>query len=278
MNLDLTFSAEIPKSGDIAFISQSGALWSYLSNLGIGYSKFVGLGNMADLEFCDFIEYLANDEQTKSIILYVEQIKKGREFMEAAKLAIKKGKKIYAIKAGKSKAGEKATFSHTASLASDYEIYRGAFKQAGVELCETIEEALEKSSGSIIELKKNLIKLENVDIITNAGGVGALVSDYLSGKNIKINSIKDILGTALAKDYFEAINKTHVQEIIVILTPQSMTQLSKTAEAIIDYQKVSKKKIIALFLGKDSMHESDELFKTNGIIHFNDLRSFRASF
>ena len=277
VHLDLTFSAEISHHGDIAFVSQSGALWSYVSDLGIGISKFVGLGNMADLEFSDFINYLANDKETKKIILYIEKIKKGKEFIEACKLAVKRGKKIYAIKAGKSKEGERATFSHTASLASDYEIYRGAFKQSGVVLCETIEEAIEKASEKTIELKEKSVKLREVDIITNAGGAGALVSDYLSEKNIKINSLRDILGTALAEDYSKALESTQAKEVIVVLTPQSMSEITKTAKLIVDFEKKSKKKIVALFLGKISVKGQHLLFEKNNISYFNDLRSFKNS-
>jgi acetyltransferase len=276
-NLDLTFSKEISKLGDIAFISQSGALWSYLSDLSVGFSKFIGLGNMADLEFSDFISYLSNDSETKNIILYIEKIKKGKEFIEACKIAVKKGKKIFAVKAGRSKEGEKATFSHTASLASDYEIYRGVFKQSGVEVCETVEEAIEKASGQHIIIKTKPLKLENVDIITNAGGAGALVLDYLSEKGIKINSSKDILGTALAEDYTKAFEDIQAKEVIVILTPQSMSEITKTAQTIVDYSRSSGKKIIALFLGKESVKGQHILFEKNNISYFNDLRSFKDS-
>lgn len=276
-NLDLTFSADIAPAGDIAFISQSGALWSYISDIGLGFSKFIGLGNMADLEFSDFIDYFSTDSETRSIILYVEKIKKGKEFMAACKLAIKKGKKIYAIKAGKSQEGARAAFSHTASLASDYEIYKGMFTQVGVELCETIEEAIAKSSGKVLETKIQNINLENVDIITNAGGAGALVSDYLSSKGIKINSSRDLLGTALAKDYLQSLESTKTREIIVILTPQSMSEISKTAQAILDYKKISNKKIIVLFLGGRSMHGQAGFFEKNNISYFQDLRSFKDS-
>lgn len=278
VNLDLTFSNKTPKKGDIAFISQSGALWSYLADLDFGFSGFVGLGNMADLEFNDFLEYFSNEKETKSIILYIEKLKKGVEFIELCK-KINKGKKIYAILAGKSKEGKKATFSHTASLASDYEIYIGAFKQAGVELCSSLGEAVEKITGrKITKAKKvNKIKLNEVSIITNAGGAQALVSDYLSESGVKVVSLNDILGTALSSDYKKALEKTNAKEIIVILTPQSMTDITGVAKVLVDFKNKTGKTIIPLFLGEKSIEESNKIFEENKMIYFNHLLSFKNS-
>ncbi len=276
-NLDLTFSNKTPKKGKIAFISQSGALWSYLADLGMGFSGFVGLGNMVDLEFSDFIEHYTNDKNTDSLVLYIEKIKHGKRFIEACKNALDKGKKIFAVKAGKTKEGEKATFSHTASLASEYEIYRGAFRQAGVELCVSLEEAISKASVKKFKLLKKKVQIRNVDIITNAGGAGALVSDYLFERNVKIVSRKDILGTASAIDYYNALDKTTAKEVIVILTAQSMSEIEKTAHIISDFLAKTGKNIIPVFLGKKSMKEANKILEKNKIKYFNDLESFRQS-
>ena len=185
-NLDTTFSKQTAKKGSIGFISQSGALWSYVSDLDIGFSKFASLGNPIGLGFSEVLDYFRKDKKTKSIILYIEKISNGKKFMEVAK---KCKKPIYAVKAGKTQTGSKAAISHTGSLASDYEIYRGMFKQTNIILCETLEEALEKAgkkSVSSISSKKLKQKFQNsATIITNAGGAGALAADYLTEAGIK---------------------------------------------------------------------------------------------
>ena len=139
LNLDSTFSNTTPKKGDISFISQSGALWSYASDLNIGFSGFVSIGNMCDLDFSDFIEYFNKDKSTKKIILYIEKLKQGKRFIEACKNS---KKEIIVIKAGKTEQGLKAAISHTASLATDFEVYKGAFTQANVKLKESLAQAL----------------------------------------------------------------------------------------------------------------------------------------
>lgn len=280
--VDLTFAKNTPKKGKIAFISQSGALWSYLADLELGFSGFVGLGNMADLEFSDFIEHFLKDKETQAIILYIEKVKDGKRFLEVCKRAKKENKKIFAIKAGISKEGEKAAFSHTASIASDYLVYRGAFKQAGVELCKSLEEAIEKAKKQeIFHKEKNLevlkeIRNKKVGIITNAGGAGALFSDYISEACKIIGQPQDILGTALAEDYLKALKameKTQVEDIVVLLTSQSMTPIKETAEAILDFKSNTKKKLFAFFLGEKSMQEANKIFEKNKIPYFNRLNS-----
>ena len=193
LNLDTTFSSSTPKKGNIALISQSGALWSYISDLNIGFSKFASLGNMSDISFADLIKYLNKDKNTKKIICYIEKLKHGKEFIKACK---KSKKEIIVIKAGKTKGGEQAAISHTGSLATDYNIYSGAFKQAKVKHVESLTNAFHIS---LPEIKiKNQTKIA---IITNAGGAGILITDYLEQRGIKIEKSWDILGTATAEDY-----------------------------------------------------------------------------
>lgn len=272
LNLDCTFSAITPERGNIAFISQSGALWSYVAELD-GFSGFVSLGNMADLAFEDFIEYFSEDKKTKSIILYVEKLKNGKRFIEACR---KCKKKIYAIKAGKSESGTKAAISHTGSLATDYEVYKGAFKQAGVELYESLEEALSKAGIKIKEEKKGKLKIGEVSIVTNAGGAAALASDYLADAGIKIKSLKDVLGTGLSEDYLKAINQAKSKNILVVLTPQYMTEVMETAEVLIS-SKNAGKNIIALFLGRQSVAKAAEILEKNKILCFTNLEDFRGA-
>ena len=287
LNLDLTFANTTPKLGDVAFISQSGALWSYMSDFSagkFGFSGFVSLGNMADLDFSDFIEYFSKDAKTSSIVLYVEKLKNGKKFIEVCREC---KKPIFAVKSGSSKEGEKAAFNHTGSLATDYEIYRGAFKQARVELCSGLEEAFEKGSKrKFIHSTKQKINLgKNVFIITNAGGAGALTSDYVSEKGIKLCSSNlknplDILGTAKSEDYKNALEKTKNfdgDSIIVIVTLQSMTDSENIAKVVVNFARTSKKNIVALFLGGKSVESSLDILKKGRVSCFSTFSEFRES-
>ena len=258
LNLDATFSNTTPKKGSVAFISQSGALWSYISDLNIGFSGFVSLGNMIDLDFSDFIEYFNKDRSTKKIILYVEKIKQGKKFIEACKNS---KKEIIVIKAGQTSQGIKATISHTASLATDFEIYKGVFAQANIKLKESLIQALKLPKQNF----KSKLKGKKTLVITNAGGAGALLIDKLSQIKFEPNKLIDILGTAKANDYRRALERIRndYQNIIVILTPQTMSQPEETAHLISNSR--FKDKIIALFLGDNSVKSAVKILKQNKI-------------
>jgi len=261
LNLDTTFSNTTPKKGRIAFISQSGALYSYISDIKkLKFSYFISLGNMADLSFEDFLPFLIEDKKTKKIILYIEKLKDGKKFVEICR---KSKKEIVVVKAGSSKVGEKAAISHTGSLATDYNIYKGAFSQAKVKQAKTIEEAFKLKS------KNKLEEIKNPVIITNAGGAGALLTDYLETKKIKlIQPPIDILGTAKAEDYKKAIEEQEKNStILVVLTPQKMSEPEKTAEVIVS----SKRNIICFFLGQKSIKKATKILKKSKIKVYNRI-------
>ena len=280
LNFDTTFSLNKPSRGNIAFISQSGALFSYISDItdfGFGISGFVSLGNMSDLSFCDFIEYFLKDGKTKAIVLYIEKLKDGRKFIDICK---RSKKKIYAVKAGKSQKGSEASISHTGSLATDFNVYKGAFKQAKVTLCNSLVECFEKASGKKLGLHKKLRLGKRAVIITNAGGAGALFTDYCESHNVKVveweeKNPYDLLGTARSEDYRKAMdklkNRRFYDSIIVIMTPQKMTDIEKTAYAISEFKNETSKSIIALFLGKKSMKKANEIFKDNSVQYSNTM-------
>ncbi|RLG15925.1 hypothetical protein DRN69_02230, partial [Candidatus Pacearchaeota archaeon] len=187
----------------------------------------------------------------------IERIKQGKKFIETCK---KSKKEIIAIKAGKSQQGKKATISHTGSLATDFEIYKGAFKQANVKIKDSLS--------SIFNLKKqNLaskIKGKKVAIITNAGGAGALITDYLVEKGFDVSQPIDLIGTALAKDYKKALEKLRKYDsIIVILTPQKMSNPEKTAQVLTNFS--DKKKIIGVFLGDKSIKKAKKILEKENI-------------
>lgn len=252
LNLDTTFSNTTPKKGDIAFISQSGALFSYVSDFSNNkFSGFVSLGNQAMLGFTEFIEYFNKDKNTRKIILYIEKLKNGKEFIKACQ---KSKKQIIIVKAGQTKKGTKATLSHTGSLATDFKIYQGAFKQAGVKVVSSLAEAFS------MKKQNPKIKSKKVKIITNAGGAAALLTDELSKKNHNVK-VKDLLGTALAKDYEKELKKSKPGQTLIVLTPQKMSEPTKTAEII-------PKNSTACFLGNKSMTRAIKTLKNKEIKYY----------
>ncbi|MDO8622784.1 MAG: CoA-binding protein [archaeon] len=275
-NLDVTFSKTSAQKGDVAFISQSGALWSYVSDYSIdkmGFSGFVSLGNMADLNFSDFIEYFNQDKNTKIIILYMERLKDGKKFIEICK---KSNKTIIVVKSGKSEKGSKAAISHTGSLATNFKIYQGIFKQAGVKSADCLFSALNFARMKIKPQGKKVV------IITNAGGAGALETDSCFEKGLeivdlpekfKLNNPIDLLGTASAEDYEKMLDKLKNEKfynsVIVLLTPQKMTQPEKTAEAIVKFSK--SKPIVACFLGGETLKKARKILEDNDVPCFEQI-------
>lgn len=263
VGLDTTFSNSFCSKGDIAFISQSGALFSYVSDISsLGFSYFISLGNMADLSFEDFLPFLIKDKKTKKIVLYIEKLKDGRKFIEVCK---KSKKEIIAVKVGSSTQGQKAAISHTGSLATDYNIYKGIFKQAKVKQVESIEEAF----GLKNENKK--IKVSFPTIITNAGGAGGLLADKLERESISLSgSPIDVLGTGKAEDYEKAIFSIKKgSTILLILTPQRMSEIELTAKMVV------KNKLnwnfVCFFLGEKSVLKATKILKKGGVVVYNKL-------
>ncbi|MCK4647398.1 CoA-binding protein [Candidatus Pacearchaeota archaeon] len=265
-NLDTTFANCSAKKGDVAFISQSGALWSYIADISqlkqmSGFSGFVSLGNMADLNFSDFIEYFNKDKNTKKIILYIEKLKQGKRFINICK---KSKKEIIVIKAGKSEKGVEATISHTGSLATDFEIYKGAFKQANIKLVNSISEAF----GSKINFPK--MPKAKTAIITNAGGAAALITDYIVEQRINVEKPIDLIGTAQPEDYKKTLDELKsYPSIIVILTPQTMSLPEETAKVLAESPQ--KNKITAFFLGENSIKKARNILKKAGIPCFTRI-------
>jgi acyl-CoA synthetase (NDP forming) len=278
IGLDTTFAKTTPRKGDVAFISQSGAIWSGVAELSrkenFGFSGFVSLGNMMDIGFEDAIQYFDNDEKTRIIVLYLETLKNGKKIMKIAKRC---KKKIIAVKAGMSEAGMKATLSHTGSMAGSYEIYKAAFKQAGIVMAESLTEAFDKAKYGLVEEKKAVI-------ITNAGGPGALMADCCEKNKIEIVKLPrikfnlpaawshgnpiDLVGDAKSdrfKEVFAKIKKEKFYDLaVVVVTPQKMTDLKDIAHEIVRFRNESKKKVVVCWMSD----EGREIFENAKIPYF----------
>lgn len=225
-----------PKPGPISIITQSGALGAaildYMSGVEMGISKFISYGNKADVDEVDLIEYLKNDENTRVIVLYVESIDRGREFIEVARETFLK-KPIVALKAGRSESGMRAAASHTGALAGSYRIYEAAFKQSGVILVQTLDELMDCAKA----LAYQPPALEgNVVVVTDGGGAGIMAVDTLETLGIKVNE--------LPKDLIEEFERMKKENIIPLFAatknPIDLTGIATTEMYIESIKKLLK--------------------------------------
>lgn len=290
LNMNVSFASGMPKTGHVAFISQSGALctsvldWAYDSN--VGFSYFVSIGNIIDVSFGDLIDYFGQDPNTKSIVLYIESLANPRAFMSAAR-AFSRNKPIIVYKSGRFPESAAAAASHTGALASEDSIYDTLFRRAGI--------ARVFDFGNIFDFtdlvgRRRIPKGNRLAIVTNAGGPGVMATDSLiswGGKLTKLSAKTmqklndylppfwshgnpiDVLGDATPERFAKAteivLEDENVDAVLVLLTPQAMTAPTETAEAIAKLSSKTTKSIIAGWLGGASMREGIHVFNQAGI-------------
>jgi len=292
-HMNASFAATQPISGNIAFVSQSGALGSTILNWAlqndVGFTSFISLGNEADLSAADFLEALAEDEQTKAIGLYIEGVKNGRRFLDVARSVTKK-KPIVALKSGTTDVGVRAVSSHTGSLAGSDTAFSAAFKKAGVLRVDTLEELFDL----VLAFEDQpLPKGKKVLIVTNGGGPGILAADACEKMGLdlpllelelreslrkalpphsSVNNPVDVLGDADENRYNLALDaglkSKNIDGIIVILTPQAMTPSDKIAQVIAETRKASEKPIIGAFMGLPADSVAIKTLQKNNIPNY----------
>ncbi|MEM2610573.1 MAG: acetate--CoA ligase [Candidatus Bathyarchaeia archaeon] len=291
--VNASFAPSMPLPGNIAFVSQSGAIGSAILNWAIrneiGFTKFISLGNEADLNAADFLEALGEDEETRVIGLYIEGVKDGERFIEVAGKVTRR-KPIVAIKAGTTDAGIRAVSSHTGSLAGSDAAFSAAFKKAGIIRVNTLEDLfnLVLAFGS-----QPIPKGRRVLIVTNGGGPGILAADACEKMGLEIASLEyeireelrrlmpphsslsnpiDVLGDADEGRYRAALEaglkSSNVDGIIVILTPQAVTPYDRIAEAVSEIGRLSDKPIIASFMGLEDNSAAIKTLKKGRIPNY----------
>jgi acetate---CoA ligase (ADP-forming) len=303
--LNASFSAGTPPSGPMAFMSQSGALgtavldWALAGRLGL--SKFVSLGNKADVDETELLKAWAEDEHSRVIMIYVEGLPNGQNFIETAR-EISKIKPIVAVKSGVTQSGSRAVSSHTGSLAGSEQAYQAAFQQAGVLRADSMQSLFDiaLALGYQPPLKGNRIA-----IVTNAGGPGILATDALEHSGMALARFQpetkqtlqkylpdaasaanpvDVLGDALSDRYRQAMEVVeadpNVDGIMIVLTPQAMTEIEATAEAIADLADRSEKPILACFMGESRVSAGIKILEKRGVPNYSfperAALSFRA--
>jgi acetyl coenzyme A synthetase (ADP forming)-like protein len=291
-NLNASVIGGLPRSGPISFITQSGtlglAIADWTIDMGLGLCKIISTGNKADTDDVDLINYLDGDQKTGVIAMYIEGIKRGRSFLEAAR-RIKKP--IIAIKTGRSKRGSRAVFSHTGSIAGSDEVYSAAFRQAGILRVDTIDEVFDAALAFSCQ---PLPKGNNVAILSNGGGASIVATDECErqGMNIvdlaqetkdKIKSVipefasgsnpVDTAGTVSFKIYNDVIKALlrdpNVDVLIVIYVHTQMSNAIPPAEAVVEIKRKCPKPVIACWMGGAGTEQGVDILKSGCLPNYS---------
>lgn len=282
--MNASFVSTMPLTGEIAFITQSGALGEALihwtAQEGLGLSKVASLGNKIDVDDADLLRYFEKKEDTRVIALYIESIREGRKFMEAAK-QVSRTKHVVAVKAGRSKAGQRATSSHTGALAGEDRIYDAAFKQSGVIRAMDTTELFDMA---VALARQRAAKGNRVAIVTNGGGAGVIAADVCEENGIAVPGFKgglledlrsrlpeiasprnpvDILGDADYQRYRDVMRSIAgsdaVDGIIALHVQTSLVDPLEIAEAIVEIDKSCNKPIVTGWIGGRGLKEARRL-------------------
>jgi acetyltransferase len=296
-SMNATFGTQMPKEGNIAFVSQSGALCvavlDYAKEANIGFSKFISMGNKAGVGENELLRYLKSDPKTDVILMYLEDLVDGREFMDIAREITSSRphpKPIIALKAGRTLAGARAASSHTGSLAGSDRVYDAIFDQSGVRRVDTMEELFDYVKAFSTQ---PLPKGRNVAIVTNSGGPGILATDSCirNGLNIpslspatiralrkalpqtaSLNNPVDLVAEAQAEQYEAALRAVlkdaRIHSAIVILTPTAFTRVNEIAAAIVKVARTFQKTVVCCLLGLYDVSEGIAVLESNRIPYY----------
>ncbi|MFN2219213.1 MAG: acetate--CoA ligase family protein [Anaerolineae bacterium] len=277
-SLNASFAVGMPARGSIAFMSQSGALCTALLDMAlseqVGFSRFVSLGNKADADEITFMSAWKEDPYTRVIAAYLEGIEEGKEFTRIA-TEVSREKTIIAIKSGSTNAGARAVSSHTGTLSGSEAAYEAAFRQCGVLRARSIQDLFDFS---IAFARQPLLLNDKIVVITNAGGPGIMAADACERAGLQLASLEhasvaalrrglpaavsilnpiDLLGDAPASRYGlaldTALDDPNVGGVIVIVTPQAMTEVDDTARLIGERSKASGKPVFGCFMGSGTV-------------------------
>jgi acetyltransferase len=291
--LNASFAAGMPRTGSIAFLSQSGALCTSVLDIAlahdVGFSHFVSLGNKADLNEIHFLQAWAQDPHSRVVMAYLEGIVDGPLFIEVTR-NLTKTKPVIAIKSGSTTAGSKAVSSHTGTLAGSEQAYEAAFKQSGILRASSVGDLFDLA---IALARQPLPRNDQVAIITNAGGPGIMASDAIERAGLRLASLTqqtidrlrevlpleasvlnpiDVLGDALA-DRYKAVLKAvsadpNVGALIIILTPQYMTQTVETAQAVGEISNHANIPVLACFMGEANTQAGVKILTENRVPNY----------
>ena len=276
--LNASFARGMPRYGSIAFLSQSGALCTAVLDMAladqVGFSRFVSLGNKADVDEITFIDAWEKDPHTSVIMAYLEGIEDGVGFVEVAR-RVSRQKPIIVIKSGTTNAGSRAVSSHTGTLSGSERAYQTAFRQSGVIRADSVQDLFDYS---IAFARQPLLPNDRIAIVTNAGGPGIMATDACERAGLQLASLEpktiqalrrvlpesastlnpvDVLGDGLAEQYGQALELVledpNVGGVVVILTPQAMTQIEETARVVGEHAQRTDKPVLGCFMGRQTV-------------------------
>jgi acetyl coenzyme A synthetase (ADP forming)-like protein len=291
--LNASFAVGMPRQGSIAFMSQSGALCTSVLDMAladnVGFSRFVSLGNKADTNENTFVEAWRSDPHTRVILAYLEGIEDGAHFMDIAS-EVSREKPIIIIKSGTTAAGSRAVSSHTGTLAGSERAYGAAFRQSGVLRAQSVQDLFDLG---IAFARQPLLRSGRIAILTNAGGPGIMATDACERAGLQLASLEretmdalqaalplaasvlnpvDVLGDALADRYALALENVaadpNVGGILVILTPQVMTQVVETADVVGQAAQGMDKPIFCCFMGRETVEPGIRVLNQHGVPNY----------
>ena len=291
--LNATFATNMARSGNVAFLSQSGALCTAILDWArrelVGFSAFVSIGSMLDVDWGDLIDYLGNDPRTHSIVMYMESVGDARSFLSAAR-EVSLSKPIIVIKAGKTEAAAHAAASHTGSMAGSDEVLDAAFRRCGVLRVHTLGDLFYMAE---VLSKQPRPKGPRLAVVTNAGGPGVLAADSIIASGGALanlspetmnqlngllpphwsrNNPVDVLGDALPDKYAKVIETVaadaNIDGLLAILCPQGMSHPTLTAEKLVPFAKGLGKPVLACWMGGSEMTAGIEILNRAGIPTF----------
>ncbi len=291
--INASFATKMADKGNIAFISQSGALCTsildWASDQNVGFSYFVSIGSMVDVGFAELIDYFGADNVTSSILIYMETLKDARKFMSAAR-AFARTKPIIILKAGKSQEGSQATLSHTGSIAGNDAVFDAAFQRAGIIRVETIAQLFNCAQALAMQPRPQGNRLA---IVTNAGGPGVLATDYLMTRGGQLAHLSektmrqldeclpaswshgnpvDVLGDANADIYRKALETCladkSVDGVLCILTVQAVTDPTGIARGVVKAASGFHKPVLAVWMGESDVAEGRDVLEAGKIPNY----------
>ncbi len=303
MGMNATFSKNSAQPGNLALVSQSGALCTaildWAAEHDIGFSTIVSLGDAADIDFGDILDYLSQDAQTQSILLYVEGIRDARRFMSGLRIAARM-KPVIVIKSGRHAEGSRAAMTHTGALIGSDNVFDAALQRAGVVRAQTIDQLF--AAAQLLTTQQR-VSGNRLAIVTNGGGPGVMATDRAVDLGVKMAELSaesisdldkilpthwshqnpvDVLGDASPERYEAAVSTcladADVDGVLVMLTPQAMTDVTGCAQAVITAHKGQPKPVLVCWMGEKLVADANKLFTQNHIPHFASPESSVEAF
>ncbi len=301
--INATFSKNTAKPGQLALVSQSGALCTAILDWAVardvGFSAIVSLGDAADIDFGDILDYLAQDPHTSSILLYVEGVRDARRFMSGLRIAARM-KPVVVIKAGRHAEGLLAAVTHTGAMVGADDVFDAALQRAGVVRAMTIEQLF--TAAELLAMPHR-VSGKRLAIITNGGGLGVMATDRVIDLGISLATLSDktitalneslpaqwshanpvdLLGDAPAERYQAALKSClldpEVDGVLVMLSPQAMTDALACAQAVIDAAQSNTKPVLACWMGAHQVEPANRLFSQHHLPNFSNPESSVEAF